>query len=1441
MAGMATAVDTGEASHEGPRRLGHRPDAPVPASTYRLQLNADFTFADATARLDYIASLGATHLYLSPILRAAPGSTHFYDVVDHAHVSPVLGGEDGLRALAAAAHTRGLGLIADVVPNHMAVPTPAYHNRALWSVLAEGEDSPFAHWFDVDWASGDPVLMPVLGQRIGTVLAAGELTLDRLTVPGFEDAGEVPVLRYYDHVFPVRPGTESLPLDSLVTQQHYRLAYWRVANEELNYRRFFDVGSLVALRLEDPEVFDATHRLIVSLVKDGTLDGLRIDHPDGLADPAGYLARLADATNGAWVVVEKILEDEERLPQSWKAAGTTGYDAAWRVGALLRDPAGSAPLAGTLYRLAGDAMGALPGIVDEAKRQIVKESLSSEVHRLATIAHDICTADVRLRDHTWRALYDCLRTILVTFGRYRAYVVPGVAPQPDSLEAIDQAAERARALLDPERHETLDVVVDLLKGVEVGSAGRTFEAARAELVTRFQQACGAVMAKGVEDTAYYRWTHLMALTEVGSPAARFALPPASFHAWAAEQQATYPHSMTGLSTHDSKRSEDVRATLGVLSEYGQAWDEVVGLLRAAAEPYRPPELDGRMENLWWQTLAGTYGDDGPMAWERLSAYLVKAMREAKTYTTWTAVNERYEHAVLGFADLTRHDRAVEEILATWHQDTAGPTSRHDARHEAPATHHSRRRRRLPGHRVPGAGARGPRQPAPRGLRRARRDPRPPRRGRQPPHARRGEALGHRVRPARPPRPPRRVRRRGVRIPAARVLVRPRRRLRTNGRGQPPGRHRRDAGRPRTGTPGRMGRRDGSIAGRATARGQARPDQVARRAHRRGPRRRSGLARRHPRDLPRRPPRARVAVQIEVWAPAAQSVVVHVGPRAERDSYEFAARKALDRPGWWLGPAVAPGVDYAFVLDGKGPFPDPRSAAQPHGVHAASRTFDASAFAWADEAWRGRDARGAVFYELHVGTFTPEGTLDAAAARVDYLAGIGIEMVELMPICPFPGRYGWGYDGVAPFAVHEAYGGPEALQRFVDAAHAAGLGVCLDVVYNHLGPSGNYLAKFGPYFTDAYETPWGWAVNLDQDGSVEVRRYLVDNALRWFADFHVDALRLDAVHELHDHSGRHFLAQLSDEVADLADRLNRPLSLVAESDLNDDAMVTPTRDGGLGMAAQWDDDVHHALHAYLTGERQGYYVDFGSAECLDAVYRNAFWHNGTYSPFRGKEWGRPVAPGRDRRAFVVCAANHDQVGNRALGDRPSSHLSPGAQAAALAFVMLGPFTPMVFMGEEYGETRPWMYFTDFEDPDLAEAVRHGRTEEFSGHGWEEVYGGPVDVPNPQDPATARASILDPDAAVGSPHDELRAWFAALVAARSLTLRRGAWDRHPAGVEESAPRILTLRGPVIVHANLSGASAEVPAATPLAVFGRLETQGSRTILAPDSLVLVDASKG
>lgn len=354
--------------------------------------------------------------------------------------------------------------------------------------------------------------------------------------------------------------------------------------------------------------------------------------------------------------------------------------------------------------------------------------------------------------------------------------------------------------------------------------------------------------------------------------------------------------------------------------------------------------------------------------------------------------------------------------------------------------------------------------------------------------------------------------------------------------------------------------------------------------------------------------------IRVWAPAANEVTLVTA------AGETPMTPGAD--GWFEGSALSAGTDYAFRLDGGDPRPDPRSRWQPEGVHAASRVFDPAAHAWADGEWPGRDARGAVGYELHVGTFTPGGTLDSAIERLDDLVDLGVEVVELMPLAAFNGPRGWGYDGVALWAVHEAYGGPAALQRFVDAAHGRGLAVCLDVVHNHLGPSGNYLGQFGPYFTDAHETPWGSAVNLDQPGSEEVREFLISSALAWLRDFHIDALRLDAVHALVDDSPRHVLAELSDRVAQLAEDLGRPLTLIAESDLNDVAMVSPTAEGGRGMQAQWADDVHHALHAWLTGERGGYYVDFGSAEVMATALTEVFVHDGGYSTFRGKDWAGP---------------------------------------------------------------------------------------------------------------------------------------------------------------------------------------------------------------------------
>jgi maltooligosyltrehalose trehalohydrolase len=500
---------------------------------------------------------------------------------------------------------------------------------------------------------------------------------------------------------------------------------------------------------------------------------------------------------------------------------------------------------------------------------------------------------------------------------------------------------------------------------------------------------------------------------------------------------------------------------------------------------------------------------------------------------------------------------------------------------------------------------------------------------------------------------------------------------------------------------------------------------------------------------------------DLWAPAARSVDL-VLPGAGDGGSERRLPMTQRSGGWWAleVPGTGHGTDYAFILDGGPARPDPRSPWQPSGVHGPSRVFDPSRHSWSDGAWPGRDVRGSVLYELHVGTFTPEGTLDAAAQRLPHLVELGVDVVELMPVAAFDGHWGWGYDGVALYAVHEPYGGPVALQRFVDAAHAAGLAVCLDVVYNHLGPSGNYLEEFGPYFTEQHETPWGSAVNLDDEGMGPVRRWVCDNALRWLRDFHVDALRLDAVHSLVDESRWHLLEQLSDEVAALSVQVRRPLSLIAESDLNDPRMVEPTAEGGRGMTAQWDDDVHHALHAALTGERQGYYVDFGSLHTVARTLTRVFRHAGDYSTFRGKPWGHPVDPQRHHgHQFVVFLQNHDQIGNRATGDRISATLTPGQLAIGAALVLTSAFTPMLFMGEEWAAGTSWTYFTDFGDPQLGRAVSRGRREEFAGHGW-----AADDIPDPQDPATRQACVLDWAELEKPSHARLLTWYRDLIAAR-----------------------------------------------------------------------------
>ncbi len=544
----------------------------------------------------------------------------------------------------------------------------------------------------------------------------------------------------------------------------------------------------------------------------------------------------------------------------------------------------------------------------------------------------------------------------------------------------------------------------------------------------------------------------------------------------------------------------------------------------------------------------------------------------------------------------------------------------------------------------------------------------------------------------------------------------------------------------------------------------------------------------------------------MWAPAADRVEVVVGGTG----HPMEARPS----GWWEASVAdaGHGTDYGFVLDGSDEvLPDPRSPWQPNGVHGQSRVYDHGRFAWTDQHWHGRPLPGSVLYEMHVGTFTPEGTFDAATDRLDHLVALGIDAVELLPVASFPGRHGWGYDGVHLWAPHEPYGGPDGLKRFVDAAHARGLAVVLDVVYNHLGPDGNRLGSFGPYFTSAHATPWGDAVNFDQEGSDEVRAFVVQNALMWLRDYHFDGLRLDAVHAITDHSATHLLEELGRAVAAESAHLGRQLFLIAESDLNDPRLVTSREAGGYGLDAQWSDDFHHALHAALTGERQGYYCDFGSLETLKKALTRVFVHDGTMSTYRGRHHGRPVNV-RETPAhrFLGFLQNHDQVGNRASGDRIGALLpSPGLLKVGAALLLLAPFTPMLFMGEEWGASTPWCYFTDHRDPELARAVSEGRRREFARHGWA------GEVPDPQAVDTFRRSVLDWTEPDDPYHADLLEWHRALIA-----LRRSEPDLNdprPAavqvGTDESTARWLVMRrGGIGVAANLGDVPVALPAGPP-----------------------------
>jgi maltooligosyltrehalose trehalohydrolase len=531
-------------------------------------------------------------------------------------------------------------------------------------------------------------------------------------------------------------------------------------------------------------------------------------------------------------------------------------------------------------------------------------------------------------------------------------------------------------------------------------------------------------------------------------------------------------------------------------------------------------------------------------------------------------------------------------------------------------------------------------------------------------------------------------------------------------------------------------------------------------------------------------------QLRVWAPKAKTVGVKI------ENTVHALKKASS--GWWQAgvPGANSGTEYAFVIDGSEPaLPDPRSAWQPHGVHGPSRIVDHAAFKWTDEQWQAPPLPSAIIYELHIGTFTPQGTFDAAQNHLVYLRDLGITHVELMPVNAFPGNRGWGYDGVDLFAPHEAYGGPEALKRFVNACHEHGLAVLLDVVYNHLGPSGNYLAKFGPYFTHLHNTPWGDAVNLEDAGSYEVRRFFCDNAIMWLRDYHFDGLRLDAVHAYMDRSAIHFMEQLSTEVRALEAETGKHYVVIAESDLNDPRFVKPPEAGGYGMDAQWSDDFHHALVTVLTRDRSGYYSDFGSIADLAKSLKSVFVYDGIYAPHRDRIQGRPIE-GLPACRFLGYAQNHDQVGNRAKGERLSHLVNAGRAKLAAAVVFTAPFVPMIFQGEEWAASSPFQYFTNHE-AELGKLVSEGRKKEFAAFGWN-----PDEIPDPQDEQTFLRSKLNWDEQPQQPHAEMLAWYRKLIELRKAypDLTDGSLEELHVEYNEEEKWLVMRRGSIEVTVNL-----------------------------------------
>ncbi|HEY3338219.1 MAG TPA: malto-oligosyltrehalose synthase [Propionicimonas sp.] len=1329
----------------------------TPASTYRLQITEDFDLVAAARTVAYLHELGVDWVYLSPLLASETGSDHGYDVSDHRAIDPSRGRASGLAALATEAKRLGMGVLVDIVPNHVGVARPE-ENEWWWHVLTLGQESPYASAFDIDWAAGGGKLrIPVVGDD--DLLPDGHI--DNLTVLGGE-------LHYHDQRFPLAPdtarGADEDP-NAVHARQHYELISWREADSSLNYRRFFAVNTLVALRVEDPEWFTKSHAEIKRWFDEGLVDGLRVDHPDGLRDPGKYLEDLATLTGGSYVLVEKILaigrNDAEGvvlepLPSIWATAGTTGYDALALIDRVLVDPAGEAGLTELENRLRGRDV-VWSQLVHESKLAVAYTILNSEVRR---IAREVLAGMDAIELPDFEQVVAAVAELLADFEVYRSYL-------PEGREHLDRAFGFAW-----EHRPDLGPVLDLLYPVLADGASGPAQ--------RFQQTSGMVMAKAVEDGAFYRWSRLTSLNEVGGDPDLFSVGVDDFHRLMGLRQQTWPAALTAGTTHDTKRGEDVRARISVLSEVPGEWAEALAELQRLV-----PMPDPGFANLLWQAVVGVWPADR----ERLHAYAEKAMREGGDHTGWTAPDAAYESAVQACIDAAFDDPAVTAVLERVANRVAGPgwvnalsakmldltipgvpdlyqgselweLSLVDPDNRRPVDF-AERVRLLTEVRT---GGRPALACAPGDVGEAklllvhqaltlRRDHAELFTG-YTPLAATGAAAGHLVT----------FDRGGAITLATRLPVG----LDESG------------GWGDTVLPLPEGRWRDEVSGRLVATDEFGRALVA-----------EVLADYPVALLVREERRAGERGRFDVWAPLPKRVRLQVANRV--------VPMTRSDDGWWTPSEPEPlgRVDYGYLIDDlPDPVPDPRSRWLPFGVHGLSRTFEPSGFAWHDHGWTGRQLAGGVVYELHVGTFTPEGTLDAAIGRLPHLVELGVDFVELMPVNAFNGEHGWGYDGVAWFAVHEPYGGPDAYRRFVDAAHSLGLAVVQDVVYNHLGPSGNYLPLFGPYLTDE-QSGWGSRVNLDGEDSAEVRRLICENLRHWFVDLHVDALRLDAVHALVDESRPHLLEEMAQVTADLSAHLRRPLTLIAESDLNDPRLITPVEADGYGIDAQWSDDFHHALHVALTGETQGYYADFEPLSALAKVCERGFFHDGSYSSFRERPHGQPLDTAKVAGwRLVVYSSDHDQVGNRARGDRPADILDIDQLACAALVVLTSPFTPMVFQGEEWAGSTPFPFFASHPEPDLGAAVTDGRLAEFARMEWDTE-----EVPDPQDPETFASAKLNWAERADGRHKVLLDTYRELITLRRqyAELTNPVLARTTCQVDEEARWFLMRRGGLAVVVN------------------------------------------